>query len=54
MIRETMIETMIDAERDKTFADERLCDIDDMTYREWIGYQDHMLKYYAGYLGNES
>ena len=24
-----------------------------MTYSEWIRYQDHMLKHYSGYLGDE-
>ena len=46
-------EARIDAERNVTFVDEKLCGVNHMTYHEWIHYQDHMLKYYSGYLGDE-
>ena len=42
-----MTKTTIDAERD--YVDERLCDVNDMTFEEWLSYQDQMLRYYSTY-----
>ena len=39
-----MTETTIDAERD--YVNERLCGVNDMTFEEWLIYQDQMLRYY--------
>ena len=36
-----MTKTTIDAERD--YVDERLCGVNDMTFKEWLSYQDQML-----------
>ena len=44
-------ETKINLERD--YVDERLCGVNDKTFEEWERYQDYMLKYYSGYLGDE-
>ena len=43
-------ETMIDAEL--YYVDERLCDVNEMTFEEWERYQDYMIKYYRGYFGD--
>ena len=43
-------ETMINTERD--YVDERLCGVNNMTFEEWERYQDYMIKYYGGYLGD--
>ena len=42
-----MTKTTINAERD--YVDERLCGVNDMTYEEWLSYQDQMLRYYNTY-----
>ena len=42
-------ETMIDAECDEKCVNERLCDVNDMTFEEWEQYQDQMLRYYNVY-----
>ena len=39
-----MTKTAIDAEHD--YLDERLCGVNDMTFEEWLSYQDQMLRYY--------
>ena len=38
---------MIDEERD--YVDERLCGVNNMTFKEWECYQDQMLRYYSVY-----
>ena len=37
-----MTKTLIDAKRD--YVDERLCGVNDMTFEEWLSYQDQMLR----------
>ena len=41
--------TMIDAERDEKYVDEKLCGVNDMTFEEWERYQNQMLRYYTTY-----
>ena len=43
---------MTDAERNEKYVDERLCAVNDMTFKEWELYQDFMIRYYGGYLYN--
>ena len=47
-------ETKINLERNETYVDERLCCVNDMTFEELEHYQDYMIKYYGGYLGDGS
>ena len=42
-----MTKTTIDAEHD--YVDERLCGVNDMTFEEWLSYQNQMLRYYNTY-----
>ena len=42
-------ETMIDAERDEKYVNERLCGVNDMTFEEWEQYHNQMLRYYTVY-----
>ena len=42
-----MTKTTINGERD--YVDERLCGVNDMTFEEWLSYQDQMLRYYNTY-----
>ena len=42
-----MTKTTIGAERD--YVNERLCGVNDMTFEEWLSYQDQMLRYYNTY-----
>ena len=46
MIHETMID------RELYYVDERLCGVNDMTFKEWEQYQDQMLRYYNVYQYN--
>ena len=45
-----MTKTTINAGRD--YVDERLCGVNDMTFEEWLSYQDQMLRYYSTYQCN--
>ena len=42
-----MTKTTIGAERD--YVNERLRGVNDMTFEEWLSYQDQMLRYYNTY-----
>ena len=42
-------ETMIDADRDEKYVNERLCGVNDMTLEEWKQYQNQLLRYYNVY-----
>ena len=42
-----MTKATIDAERN--YVDERLCGVHDLTFEEWLSYQDQMLRYYNIY-----
>ena len=39
--------TMVNAER--SYVDERVCRVNDMTFKEWESYHDQMLRYYSTY-----
>ena len=42
-----MTKTAVDTERD--YVDQRLCGVNDMTFKEWLSYQDQILRYYSTY-----
>ena len=45
-----MPKTTIDAEGN--YVNERLCGVNDMTFEEWLSYQDQMLRYCNTYQYN--